>query len=113
MKLLRGQLAASRKMDGRVLVGLFDDETVLGATVFDPMFPGAYPFRVSRPDLALVLLDALRPYARKADTVVNIVVEGQPDVADALVAAGATVRLDCVHMSSGTIATAVPVADTR
>jgi len=113
MNLLRGQLAASRQMEGRVLVGLFDDETVLGATVFDPKFPGAYPFRVSRPDLALVLLDALRPHARKADAVVNVVVEGQPGVAEALIAAGATVRLDAVHMSSATIATAVPVAAIR
>lgn len=113
MKLLRGQLAASRQMAGRVLVGLFDDETVVGATVFDPQFPGAYPFRVSRPDLALVLLDALRPYARKEDSVVNVVIEGQPGVAEALIAAGATVRLDAVHMSSETIATAVPVAAIR
>ena len=113
MKLLSGQLAISRRMEGRVLLGLFDDDAVLGATVFDPTFPGAYPFRVANPELALVLLDALRPYARPADTLVNVVVEGQPDVADALVAAGATVKLDAVHMSSSTIATAVPVAETR
>jgi GNAT superfamily N-acetyltransferase len=114
MKLLSGQLAAARQMEGRVLVGLFDDDgTVLGATVFDPTFPGAYPFRVARPDLPLVLLDALRPYARPDDTLVNVVIEGQPDVAEGLVAAGATVKLDMVHMSSSTIASALPVAETR
>ncbi len=113
MKLLPGQLAASRRLEGRVLLGLFDEETVLGATVFDPTFPGAYPFRVARPDLALVLLDALRPYARAQDPLVNVVCEGQPEVAAGLVAAGATVKLDTVHMSSSTIATALPVADTR
>jgi ribosomal protein S18 acetylase RimI-like enzyme len=113
MKLLSGHLATSRRMEGRILIGLFDDETVLGATVFDPTFPGAYPFRVTTPELALVLLDALRPYARKGDALVHVVVEGQPDVADALIAAGATVKLDIVHMSSSTIATAVPVAATR
>ena len=113
MKLLHGQLAASRRLEGRVLIGLFDEETVLGATVFDPTFPGAYPFRVARPDLALVLLDALRPYASPTDTLVNVVVEGQPDVADALVAAGATVKLETLHMSSGAIAMAVPIAAVR
>ena len=112
-KLLSGQLAVARKMEGRVLIGLFDEDIVLGATVFDPTFPGAYPFRVARPELALVLLDALRPYVRKGDPLVNVVVEGQPDVADALIAAGATVKLDTVHMSSSTIATAGPIADTR
>jgi ribosomal protein S18 acetylase RimI-like enzyme len=113
MKLLPGQLAASRSMAGRVLVGLFDADVVLGATVFDPNFPGAYPFRVARPDLALVLLGALRPYARPSDELVNVVIEGQPDVADTLIAAGATVKVDIVHMSSSTIATAVPAAGER
>ena len=110
LNLLHGQLAASRRLEGRVLLGLFDDEVVLGATVFDPTFPGAYPFRVARPDLALVLLDALRPYANPTDALVNVVIEDQPKVADALIAAGATVKLDTVHMSSRTIATAIPVA---
>lgn len=113
MKLLEGQLAASRRLEGRLLLGLFDDGEVLGATVFDPTFPGAYPFRVARPDLALVLLDALRSHANPTDTLVNVVVEGQPDVADALLAAGATVKMESVHMSSSTIATAVPVAAVR
>jgi hypothetical protein len=113
MRLLAGQLAASRRLEGRVLLGLFDDEEVLGATVFDPSFPGAYPFRVARPDLAVVLLDALRPYARATDALINVVIEGQPDVADALVAAGATVKMEAVHMSSPTIATAEPTAAVR
>jgi GNAT superfamily N-acetyltransferase len=113
MKLLSGQLAVSRRLEGRMLVGLFDGDAVLGATVFDPIFPGAYPFRVARPDLALVLLDALRGYARSAHATISVVIEAQPDVADALVAAGATVKLDIVHMSSSTIATAIPAAAVR
>jgi GNAT superfamily N-acetyltransferase len=100
MKLFAGQLALARAQ-GRVIVGLFDDANgghVLGASVFDPSYPGAYPFRVARPELAVELLHALRPYARPSDDVVNVVVEGQLDVADVLLAAGATLRMESVHM---------------
>lgn len=113
MRLLRGQLDVGRNQRGRVVLGLFDDDVVLGAAVFDPSFPGAYPFRVARPELAFVLLEALRPYARAEDELLNVVVEDQPEVADVLVAAGATVKLDTLHMSSSTIATAMPDAAER
>jgi ribosomal protein S18 acetylase RimI-like enzyme len=98
LKLFDGQLALARAMQGRVLIGLFDEGSVLGATVFDPSYPGAYPFRVTRPELAFELLRAVRPHARSSDDVVNMVIEDQPDVADALMAAGATLRLEIVHM---------------
>lgn len=98
MKLFAGQLALARAMQGRVLIGLFDEGSVLGATVFDPSYPGAYPFRVAGPELAFELLRAIRPHARPSDDVVNLVIERQLDVADALMAAGATLRLEIVHM---------------
>lgn len=98
MGLVSGQLAISRSMQGRVLIGLFEGRHVLGATVFDPGFPGAYPFRAARPELAFTLLRALRPRARPSDEVVHVVVEGQPEVADALVRAGAEVKVDIVRM---------------
>ena len=98
MKLMAGQLATSRGLAGRVLKMLEEDGAVVGASVFHPEFPGAYPFRAARPELALVLLRALRPHARAHHETVNVVCEGQPAVAEALIAAGATVKLDIVHL---------------
>ncbi len=98
MKLLPGQLDVSRRMKGRVLMGLFEGDTPVAVTVFDPNFPGAYPFRAARPELAFALLRAIRGHARPTDDLVNVVVEGEPAVADALLAGGATIKLDIVHM---------------
>lgn len=106
MGLLDGQLAGARAVSGRVLKMLEEvggpsgitTPGIVGATIFHPDFPGASPFRVARPALALVLLRALRPQARPADAKLGIMIENQPDVAEALIAAGATVKLEAVHM---------------
>ena len=98
MKLASGQLAGARAGGGRVLVALHEKDAVVGATIFDTKFPGAYPFRVARPELALLLLRAIRTCAEAQHDSVGVVVEGQPDVADALLAAGATLKLDILHM---------------
>ena len=98
MRLDDGQLATARAVSGRVLKMLEEDGQVVGAAIFHPDFPGAYPFRVARPELALVLLRALRPHARPEDAKLGIMTENQPDVAEALLAAGATLKLDIVHL---------------
>ena len=98
MALVDGQLASTRAVSGRVLKMLEEDGRVVGATIFHPDFPGASPFRVARPELALVLLRALRPHARPADVRLGLMTENQPEVADALIAAGATVKLEAIHM---------------
>ncbi len=51
-----------------------------------------------RPELAVVLPRAIRPHAHASDTLVNMVVEDHPAVVDALIAMGAIVRLEMVHM---------------
>ena len=98
LRLMSGQLATTRAFGGRVLMGLFERDQVVGGTVFDPSFPGAYPFRAARPDLAFTLLRAIRPHARPADSHVKVVSEGEPAIAEALIAAGAKVVHDIVHM---------------
>jgi GNAT superfamily N-acetyltransferase len=98
-RLLSGQLAMARRRPERVLLALYEGEAIVGATIFDPTFPGAYPFRAARPELAFTLLHALRPYARASDPTLKVVTEDQPEVADALIAAGATVLHDIMHMS--------------
>lgn len=98
LKLVRGQLAITRGYGGRVIMGLFDGETLVAGTVFDPTYPGAYPFRAARADLAFALLRATKPYARPSDLHVHVVSEGEPAIAAALIAAGAKVVHDIVHM---------------
>lgn len=107
MRLVPGQLASARTLDSRILLALHEPApgeeravagAIVGATVFHPAFPGAYPFRAARPELAFTLLEAIFPYARPEDDIVNVVVEAQPEIADALIAAGARVKLDIVHM---------------
>lgn len=97
--MVKGQLALARRMGGRVLMALEEDGAVVGAAVFDPAFPGAYPFRVARPGHALLLLRALRPHARPEDATLSVVVEDRHDVADALIAAGASLRLEILRMN--------------
>ena len=103
MRLMSGQLHVARTTGDRVFMMLEESADgappqVVGVAAFDPLFPGAFPFRVTRPELALVLLRALRPYARLDHTFIGVVVEDQPALADALLAAGAEVRLETVHM---------------
>lgn len=95
---LGGQLAVIRARPGRVLVQLRGAHgEPAGIACFDPAFPGAFPFAVVRPALAGALLHAIRPYARPDDTQVNLVVEHHDALAEALVAAGAEVRLRLLH----------------
>jgi GNAT superfamily N-acetyltransferase len=106
MGLIAGQLAGARALPDRALIMLEygaseldpSADEVLGAAIFQPQFPGATVFRVARPELALVLLRALRPFAKVTDVFVHVLIENQPTVADALIAAGAVVRLDLVQM---------------
>jgi GNAT superfamily N-acetyltransferase len=99
--LLRGILSSMRVKGGRAILALRERETsaVVGAAVFDPAFPGANPFCVTRPELAFVMLRALRAHADPSHELLHFVVEGHPDVADAVLAAGATLKLDIVNMS--------------
>lgn len=99
-----GRVAMARR-PGRVVLQLRDRElAVLGFGVFDPAFPGATPFHVARPALAAPLLASFRKAA--VHDYVQIVVEDHDALADALVAAGATVRLRLLHYS-GPLTTAV------
>lgn len=100
MRLHEGQLSSTRAVPGRVFTMLeAAGPRVVGAAVFHPNFPGAYPFRVGEPELAFVMLRALRPYARPEDGRVGVVIEGQPEVARALLDAGAVLKLEMIHMA--------------
>jgi GNAT superfamily N-acetyltransferase len=62
----------------------------VGVARCDPSFPGMRLFAVAHPTLAPILLEAVRPRARAEDTSLHIFVEGDPDLAHALLDAGGT-----------------------
>ncbi|MDX2012352.1 MAG: GNAT family N-acetyltransferase [Myxococcaceae bacterium] len=95
-RLPRGSLAMHRGIAGRVLRGVRGQGRIVGAAVFVPSFPGAYPFRADDLAVARALLEGLRPVA--SSPVMNVVVEGQAALAEGLVAHGAVVRLEILHL---------------
>jgi ribosomal protein S18 acetylase RimI-like enzyme len=97
-RLLRGQLASARAKPGRVLLQLRHAGALAGVAVFDPGFPGAFPFRVIDPALGPAALEALRVLAPAGAPHVQVGVEDHAALRDALLAAGAQVHLEILHM---------------
>ncbi|WP_437494134.1 GNAT family N-acetyltransferase [Sorangium sp. So ce1014] len=99
--LLPGQIAEARGRGGLVLLCLLDPAAPgaapLGFVSFDPLLPGAFPFRVAAPELAAPLLDAIRPHAPCAPEALLVTVEDDDALAAALRAVGATVQLVGAH----------------
>src|SRR5690606_3920555 len=93
------RLAVERQKEGRVLLMLEEGTEIVAAAVFDPAFPGLYPFQARRPESAFALLHAARPHARQADAYVDLVVDDAPSLLEALARAGAETKLVIEHMS--------------
>ncbi|MEA2699641.1 MAG: hypothetical protein QOI66_3912 [Myxococcales bacterium] len=94
----RGQLTVSRRL-GRVLFEAVapEGEASLGLAVFNPSFPGAFPFRVVDPRVARDLLAAMRLMVPN-DHSVNLVAEDDERLAALLSQAGAVLNLKILHM---------------
>lgn len=101
-ELPRGQLAVLRTRKGRTQVRLIDvaepAQIKVGLGIFDPSWPGAFPFRVARPTLAFALLDAVKIYAEKASTIVQLVADGDEALAQILRDVGAEVMVETLYM---------------
>ena len=99
LRLLDGQLHGARMLPGRVVVGLVSGAagTPAGIAVFDPAFPGASPFRVAHPSLVGALLAGLRPHALPGQQALGLFVEDDDAAVTALMAAGASTRLEALH----------------
>jgi ribosomal protein S18 acetylase RimI-like enzyme len=96
--ILAGRLQMTRSRGDRVTLQLRDEQLApVGVACFDPAFPGAFPFCATRPALAALLLRALRSHARPGDLDLQIVIEDADALADALIAAGAAVRMRLLH----------------
>jgi ribosomal protein S18 acetylase RimI-like enzyme len=99
LNLLPGELQGGRALPGRVVIGVrrAADSTPVGAAVFNPAFPGAYPFRVAQPVYCAALLGGMRAHALPQHDWVGMFIENDTAAVAALVAAGATVRLEALH----------------
>ena len=92
-----GQLAQARAR-GRLVFALRTSSSDLdGVAVFDPDFPGVFPFRLRAPGLARDMLEEIARHARAEHAYVNLVVEGDAELTALLRSAGAEVRLEFDH----------------
>jgi L-amino acid N-acyltransferase YncA len=92
------RIAQLRARPGEVLVSLRRGGAVVAFAGFAPGFSGVFPVRVSSPDLARPLFDALRPHATRDD--LHVFVEGDRVLHDALRACGATLEHATYRMSA-------------
>lgn len=100
--IVAGRLSQGRARPGRVLVQLRDArDTPVAIAVFDPDFPGAFPFKAVRPTLARNLLDALRAYALPQFDYVGTVIEADEALVEYLIAGGAEVRFRILAYRGG------------
>ncbi len=90
-----GQLALGRARK-REPLALEDGVALGGAAVLDARFPGAFPFRLARTELAGPFVRLLADRAARDHLFVTA--EDQPDVAAALAAAGGALRFELFHM---------------
>jgi GNAT superfamily N-acetyltransferase len=84
------RVALLRGRSGLVLLALRDRDQVVAFGAFDPAFPGVYPIRVARAELAGALFDGFRAHAKGDD--LSVSVEGDRALFERLRAAGARVN---------------------
>jgi len=94
----RGQLRHARGL-GRLLLEAVRgaDERPVGLAVFDPNFPGAFPFRVVDTDVVGSLLGSMRAHV-PSDELVYLVAEDDARLTETLTRVGASVRLEILHL---------------
>lgn len=98
-----GVLAHARTLPNRRLLRLDLASTpgqAVGLAVFDPAFPGAFPFSVVVGEFVRPLLDAMRTYAMLDIPYVQVVLEDDEALARLLLKAGAELRLRFAHFAA-------------
>lgn len=98
-------LIESRRTNAFALFAARDGEQVVGFTAFNPAFPGAFPFRANDEGTARALLEAMVPRRRPLEAAepwrkdgVQLVLEGNEALADALVSRGAERVFRLLHL---------------
>jgi GNAT superfamily N-acetyltransferase len=92
------RLAVIRARPGVVFVALHQEGRTCALAAFDPAFPVIYPIAVTRPEHAKTLFEALRSYARQPH--VNVFVEGNAALADALRSSRAKLNFETLRMGA-------------
>ena len=93
------RLTTFRERGGFQLVVVRDPDVVAFAA-YAPAFPGAAVFCADRPELAPALLEAMRAYADPRYDYVRVTVEGNPPLAEAVLALGAELTFEILRLSS-------------
>ncbi len=98
--MLAGRIAMSRNHSNPRYFYQLRDETcaAVGFACFDAAYPGAMPFRVARPELAVGLLAALRPHANAGDAAFQLVIDDDQALVERMIAAGAEVRTQLLNL---------------
>lgn len=91
-----GMLASRRKNPDYVLLGIREANRWVGCAAFSPSHPGAFPFKVARPELSAPFLRELRNHAVQPD--MQIVAEADPALADYLIGRGAQDHMRILHL---------------
>jgi hypothetical protein len=92
------RLALVCARSGVAFVALRDEAGMCALAAFDPTFPGIYPIAVKHPEHARSLFEALFPHAHHLH--VNIFVEGNAALADALRKGGAKLHFEILRMGA-------------
>lgn len=96
----RGMIADFRARAGRVILAVSEGGEPRGVAVYDAGFNGSFPFAARSPAVARALLEAMRARAGSdavASGAVHLVVEADPALTEALVGAGARVKMAFCH----------------
>lgn len=93
------QIATTRAIPNKVIVGIFRDGKPVGLACFDPTFPGAFPIRAVDSEVFPALLDACKAHAIEDD--MNVVIEDAPDLVAWLTNAGAPPRMTFSYYAGG------------
>jgi GNAT superfamily N-acetyltransferase len=97
-----GLLAEARMVERRLFFCLTDPAAAhdkrIGMAIFDPAFPGAFPFRVAAPALARPLLERLWSLVPEGKSWLQLVVEDDTALATACRDADAEQILDLLHL---------------
>ncbi|MGE0404077.1 MAG: GNAT family N-acetyltransferase [Kofleriaceae bacterium] len=96
--LLPGQLASARNKAGRMVLQLARGDDVLGVGVFVPSVPGSFPFRLASSEHAAAFLALLREHAHDGAAFVQVGAENDAALAAQVLALGAYVQLELLHM---------------
>ena len=97
-ELASGVLGQHRRKPSCRVIAVERNGEPVGLAPFDPAYPGCFPFRSFDAAAARAAIEALAPHLPSGADELQLVVERDRAVAEALLAAGARLRFEIVHM---------------